>query len=89
MTPVGRKRDFIGEPEPLAAQVLPDLGDEDAAEPAMAEVEWRQCTVTVAQHGERLDRALATPFNDLQAFSPMLAILSARHEVQYSRLFRS
>ena len=24
-----------------------------------------------------------------QAFSPMLAILSAQHEVQYSRLFRS
>jgi urease accessory protein len=24
-----------------------------------------------------------------QAFSPMLAILSARHETQYSRLFRS
>ncbi|NBX05308.1 MAG: urease accessory protein UreF [Betaproteobacteria bacterium] len=36
-----------------------------------------------------VDRALATPFNELQAFSPMLAILSARHEVQYSRLFRS
>ena len=26
---------------------------------------------------------------DRQAFSPMLAILSARHETQYSRLFRS
>lgn len=26
---------------------------------------------------------------ELQAFSPMLAILSARHETQYSRLFRS
>jgi urease accessory protein len=24
-----------------------------------------------------------------QAFSPMLAILSARHETQYSRIFRS
>ncbi len=24
-----------------------------------------------------------------QAFSPMLAILSAQHEIQYSRLFRS
>ena len=36
-----------------------------------------------------VDRALATPFDELQAFSPMLAILSARHEVQYSRLFRS
>jgi urease accessory protein len=38
---------------------------------------------------QAVDRALATPFNGLQAFSPMLAILSARHEVQYSRLFRS
>ena len=36
-----------------------------------------------------VDRALDTAFDDLQAFSPMLAILSARHEVQYSRLFRS
>ena len=59
MTPVGIKRDFTGEPEPLAAPELPDLGDEDAAEPALAEVEWRQSPVAVAQHGERLDRALA------------------------------
>ncbi len=27
--------------------------------------------------------------SERQAFSPMLAILSAQHEVQYSRLFRS
>jgi urease accessory protein len=27
--------------------------------------------------------------DDRQAFSPMLAILSARHETQYSRIFRS
>ena len=32
-------------------------------------------------------RTLAT--DDLQAFTPMLAILSSQHEVQYSRLFRS
>jgi len=25
----------------------------------------------------------------MQSFAPMLAILSARHETQYSRLFRS
>ena len=31
---------------------------------------------------------LATP-GERQAFAPMLAILSARHETQYSRLFRS
>ena len=33
--------------------------------------------------------ALATDESRRQAFSPMLAILSARHETQYSRLFRS
>lgn len=38
--------------------------------------------VTVAQ-------ALATADEEPQAFAPLLAILSARHETQYSRLFRS
>jgi urease accessory protein len=32
---------------------------------------------------------MALPEGERQAFSPMLAILSARHEAQYSRLFRS
>jgi urease accessory protein len=36
-----------------------------------------------------VDRALATNDSSRQAFSPMLAILSAQHEIQYSRLFRS
>jgi urease accessory protein len=36
-----------------------------------------------------VDKALALPDDGRQAFSPMLAILSARHETQYSRLFRS
>ena len=36
-----------------------------------------------------VDQALATPDNRRQAHAPMLAILSAQHEVQYSRLFRS
>ena len=36
-----------------------------------------------------VDRALALERSAMQAFTPMLAILSARHEVQYSRLFRS
>jgi urease accessory protein len=35
------------------------------------------------------DRAAAMPDSARQAFTPMLAILSAQHEVQYSRLFRS
>jgi urease accessory protein len=36
-----------------------------------------------------VDRAIALPDSARQAFTPMLAILSARHEAQYSRLFRS
>jgi urease accessory protein len=36
-----------------------------------------------------VDYALALAESERQAFSPMLAILSAQHEVQYSRLFRS
>lgn len=36
-----------------------------------------------------VELALALPDTERQAFSPMLAILSARHEHQYSRLFRS
>jgi urease accessory protein len=37
----------------------------------------------------RVDAALRCPTGDMQAFTPMLAILSAQHETQYSRLFRS
>jgi urease accessory protein len=36
-----------------------------------------------------VQRALALADDQRQAFSPMLAILSAQHETQYSRLFRS
>ena len=36
-----------------------------------------------------VDRALAARPDQRQAFTPMLAILSAQHETQYSRLFRS
>lgn len=36
-----------------------------------------------------VDHALAVGDDGQQAFAPMLAILSARHEIQYSRLFRS
>ncbi len=36
-----------------------------------------------------VDHALALDDDARQAFSPMLAILSSQHEVQYSRLFRS
>jgi urease accessory protein len=36
-----------------------------------------------------IDHALTIDDDNRQAFSPMLAILSSQHEVQYSRLFRS
>lgn len=36
-----------------------------------------------------VDAALQVPDDQRQAFTPMLAILSAQHETQYSRLFRS
>jgi len=36
-----------------------------------------------------VDSAIALPDDQRQAFNPMLAILSAQHEAQYSRLFRS
>jgi urease accessory protein len=36
-----------------------------------------------------VEEALARPDDALQAHAPMLAILSSRHEAQYSRLFRS
>jgi urease accessory protein len=36
-----------------------------------------------------VDHALALDDDSRQAFAPMLAILSAQHETQYSRLFRS
>ncbi len=38
---------------------------------------------------EAVQTALSRTDETRQAFSPMLAILSARHETQYSRLFRS
>ncbi|WP_092132757.1 urease accessory protein UreF [Polaromonas sp. YR568] len=36
-----------------------------------------------------VEAAMSLPDDQRQAFSPMLAILSAQHETQYSRLFRS
>ena len=38
---------------------------------------------------QAVDHALALDDDARQSFSPMLAILSSRHEHQYSRLFRS
>jgi urease accessory protein len=42
-----------------------------------------------ADIAQAVDAALAVAPDDLSTFSPMLAVLSARHETQYSRLFRS
>ena len=36
-----------------------------------------------------VEQAMQLPAEERQSFSPMLAILSAQHETQYSRLFRS
>jgi urease accessory protein len=46
----------------------------------------QQLSLAIAQ---AIEHALHTPPQAKQSFSPMLAILSARHETQYSRLFRS
>ncbi|MES2939023.1 MAG: urease accessory protein UreF [Pseudomonadota bacterium] len=42
-----------------------------------------------AEIPQAVDHALALGDDERQSFTPMLAILSARHETQYSRLFRS
>ncbi len=49
----------------------------------------RILSALTAQIPAAIDLALALPDGERQAFSPMLAILSAQHEIQYSRLFRS
>ena len=38
---------------------------------------------------QAVEHALALPENERQSSTPMMAVLSARHETQYSRLFRS
>ena len=43
----------------------------------------------VARMPPLVEHALALGDDDLQSFSPMLGIASARHETKYSRLFRS
>ena len=49
----------------------------------------RILSALTAQIPAAVDTALTQDDVQRQAFSPMLAILSARHETQYSRLFRS
>ncbi|OWQ88204.1 urease accessory protein UreF [Roseateles terrae] len=49
----------------------------------------RVLTRLAADIPQAVATALATPPTQRQLFAPMLSILSARHETQYSRLFRS
>jgi urease accessory protein len=49
----------------------------------------RMLAALVAEMPVAVDHALALDSASRQAFMPMLAIVSARHESQYSRLFRS
>ena len=49
----------------------------------------RILSALAAEIPSAVDHALAVTDETRQAFSPMLAILSSQHEVQYSRLFRS
>ncbi|MDQ5898563.1 MAG: hypothetical protein RLZZ592_2249 [Pseudomonadota bacterium] len=49
----------------------------------------RMLAALIATLPQAVDQAIALPEAERQAHAPMLAILSARHESQYSRLFRS
>jgi urease accessory protein len=49
----------------------------------------RILSAIAAEIPSAVDHALSLTDDTRQAFSPMLAILSSQHEVQYSRLFRS
>jgi len=49
----------------------------------------RILSALAAEIPSAIDHALTLGDDGRQAFSPMLAILSSQHEVQYSRLFRS
>jgi urease accessory protein len=49
----------------------------------------RMLSALAAAIPEVVEAALQLPEAERQAFAPMLAILSAQHETQYSRLFRS
>jgi len=49
----------------------------------------RVLSALAAQIPGVVDAALALPAERRQSFAPMLAVVSAQHETQYSRLFRS
>jgi urease accessory protein len=49
----------------------------------------RVLSALAAEIPDAVDAALALPPGGRQSFAPMLAVVSAQHETQYSRLFRS
>jgi urease accessory protein len=56
----------------------------------IGQVAGQKILYSVHQCVERMAlAALAIDFDEISTFTPQLAILSARHEIQYSRLFRS
>jgi urease accessory protein len=56
----------------------------------LGQVSGQKILVRLAQEiPEAVQHAMALSDDDRQAFCPMLAVMSARHETQYSRLFRS
>ncbi len=60
MTPAGRNLHFIGaDSDPESLRALAALAEDEGTDLGLAEAESRQAPVHMAQHGERLDRALA------------------------------
>ena len=56
----------------------------------LGQVSGQKILARLAQESpEAVQHAIALSDDERQAFCPMLAIMSARHETQYSRLFRS
>jgi urease accessory protein len=56
----------------------------------LGQVSGQKILVRLAQEiPEAVQHAIALSDDERQAFCPMLAVMSARHETQYSRLFRS
>lgn len=86
---------FAGAPAREAALAFAFGWAENMAQAAMKSVPLGQIaaqrilTALAARIPAVVETALALPDDERQAFAPMLAILGARHEVQYSRLFRS
>jgi urease accessory protein len=56
----------------------------------LGQTDGQRILANLAEHiPAAVDAAMSLQDSERQAFSPMLAILSAQHETQYSRLFRS